>query len=100
MTGHLVFSTLHTVSAVATVSRLREMGAPGYLLAAALIGIMAQRLVRRICDSCKEPVELSPGQRAWLNAQVGIERGKAVEFVRGRGCNHCLLTGYRGRIGV
>ena len=100
MTGHLVFSTLHTVSAVATVSRLREMGAPGYLLAAALIGIIAQRLVRRICDSCKEPVELSPGQRAWLNAQVGIERGKAIKFVRGRGCNHCLLTGYRGRIGV
>jgi MSHA biogenesis protein MshE len=100
MTGHLVFSTLHTVSAVATVSRLREMGAPGYLLAAALIGIMAQRLVRRICDSCKEPVELSPGQRAWLNAQVGLERGKGAKFVRGRGCNHCLLTGYRGRIGV
>ena len=100
MTGHLVFSTLHTVSAVATVSRLREMGAPGYLLAAALIGIMAQRLVRRICDSCKEPVEPSPGQRAWLHAQVGIERGKAIKFVRGRGCNHCLLSGYRGRIGV
>ncbi len=100
MTGHLVFSTLHTVSAVATVSRLREMGAPGYLLAAALNGIIAQRLVRRICDSCKERVEMSPGQRAWLNAQVGIERGKAVQFVRGRGCNHCLLTGYRGRIGV
>ena len=100
MTGHLVFSTLHTVSAVATVSRLREMGAPGYLLAAALNGIIAQRLVRRICDSCKERVEMSPGQRAWLNAQVGIERGKAIQFVRGRGCNHCLLTGYRGRIGV
>ena len=100
MTGHLVFSTLHTVSAVATVSRLREMGAPGYLLAAALNGIIAQRLVRRICDSCKERVEPSPGQMAWLNAQLGIERSKAIKFVRGRGCNHCLLTGYRGRIGV
>ncbi len=100
MTGHLVFSTLHTVSAVATVSRLREMGAPGYLLAAALHGIIAQRLVRRVCDSCKERVQLSPGQRAWLHAQVGMERGKACKFLRGRGCNHCLLTGYRGRIGV
>ena len=100
MTGHLVFSTLHTVSAVATVSRLREMGAPGYLLAAALIGIIAQRLVRRVCDSCKETVELSPGQRAWWNAQVGSQRGKKYEFVRGRGCNYCLMTGYRGRIGV
>jgi len=100
MTGHLVFSTLHTVSAVATVSRLREMGAPGYLLAAALNGIIAQRLVRRICESCKESVELSPGQRAWLNAQIGSEHHKLDKLARGRGCNHCLFTGYRGRIGV
>jgi MSHA biogenesis protein MshE len=100
MTGHLVFSTLHTVSAVATVSRLREMGAPGYLLAAALNGIIAQRLVRRICESCKERVELSSGQRAWLKAQIGRKSIKLDKIMRGRGCNHCLLTGYRGRIGV
>lgn len=100
MTGHLVFSTLHTVSAVATISRLRDMDAPGYLLAAALNGIIAQRLIRRVCDSCKETVELRPGQRAWLTAQLGIERGKSLTLVRGRGCNYCYLTGYRGRIGV
>ncbi len=100
MTGHLVFSTLHTVSAAATVSRLREMDAPGYLLAAALSGIIAQRLIRRVCDSCKENVELSPGQRAWLTAQFGIKRGRSLTLVRGRGCNYCYLTGYRGRIGV
>jgi len=100
MTGHLVFSTLHTVNAVATVSRLREMGAPGYLLAAALTGIIAQRLIRRVCDSCKERVELNAREQAWLDGQAVVGSGKAGQFMRGRGCNHCLQTGYRGRIGV
>lgn len=100
MTGHLVFSTLHTVSAVATANRLFDMGAPGYLVAAALHSIIAQRLVRRICDSCSEPDELTPGQLAWLHAEVGEERASELEFKRGRGCNYCHLSGYRGRIGV
>ena len=77
MTGHLVFSTLHTVNAVATVSRLLEMGAPGYLLAAALNGIIAQRLIRRVCDNCKESVELTPGEQAWLSGQQVAGHGKA-----------------------
>ena len=100
MTGHLVFSTLHTVSAIATVSRLMEMGAPGYLLAAALNGIIAQRLIRRVCDKCKQPVELTPRQQAWLAGQEVEGQGKAGKFTRGKGCNNCLRTGYRGRIGV
>ncbi|MBT8103858.1 MAG: GspE/PulE family protein [Gammaproteobacteria bacterium] len=100
MTGHLVFSTLHTVSAVATASRLFDMGAPGYLIGAALQGIVAQRLVRRVCDSCAEPVELSPGQSAWLKAQIGSKVAAKASFVQGRGCNYCQLTGFRGRIGV
>ena len=100
MTGHLVFSTLHTVNAVATANRLLDMGAPGYLIGAALQGIVAQRLVRRICDSCAEPIDLSPGQSAWLTAQLGSKRAAKTEFLRGRGCNYCQLTGYRGRIGV
>ena len=100
MTGHLVFSTLHTVSAVATANRLLDMGAPGYLIGAALQGIVAQRLVRRVCESCAEPVELSPGQTAWLKAQLGSKRAGNASFVHGRGCNYCQLTGYRGRIGV
>ncbi len=100
MTGHLVFSTLHTVNAMATASRLLDMGAPGYLIGAALQGIVAQRLVRRVCESCAEPIELSPGQSAWLKAQVGAKRSAKLEFQRGRGCNYCQLTGYRGRIGV
>ncbi len=100
MTGHLVFSTLHTVSAAATVNRLLDMGAPGYLIAAALQGIVAQRLVRRVCSSCAEPAELTPRQHAWLLAQLGAEAAAKASFVRGRGCNYCHLTGYRGRIGV
>ena len=100
MTGHLVFPTLHTVSAVATVSRLLEMGAPGYLLAAALNGIIAQRLIRRVCDQCKTPVELTPRQQAWLSGQQVGRAGKAGKFTVGKGCNNCLQTGYRGRIGV
>ncbi|MEX2258372.1 MAG: ATPase, T2SS/T4P/T4SS family [Woeseia sp.] len=100
MTGHLVFSTVHTVSAPATVNRLLDMGAPGYLIAAALNGIVAQRLVRRVCDSCREPVSPTPGQESWLKAQLGKAYPADAEFVRGRGCNYCYLTGYRGRIGV
>jgi MSHA biogenesis protein MshE len=100
MTGHLVFSTLHTVNAIATVSRLFEMGAPGYLLAAALNGIIAQRLIRRVCDNCKVNVELTPGEQAWLSGQKVGGHGKAGKFTRGSGCNHCLQTGYHGRIGV
>ena len=100
MTGHLVFSTLHTVNAIATVSRLFEMGAPGYLLAAALNGIIAQRLIRRVCDNCKVNVELTPGEQAWLSGQQVGGHGKAGKFTRGSGCNHCLQTGYRGRLGV
>ncbi len=100
MTGHLVFSTLHTVSAVATANRLLDMGAPGYLIGAALQGIVAQRLVRRVCESCAEPAELSAGQSAWLRAQLGSARAGDSTFVAGRGCNYCQLTGYRGRIGV
>jgi MSHA biogenesis protein MshE len=100
MTGHLVFSTLHTVNAVATVSRLLEMGAPGYLLAAAVNGIIAQRLIRRVCDKCKVPVELTPRQQAWLSGQQVGRAGKAGKFTQGKGCNNCLNTGYRGRIGV
>ncbi|MCB1843539.1 MAG: Flp pilus assembly complex ATPase component TadA, partial [Halioglobus sp.] len=100
MTGHLVFSTLHTVSAAATVNRLLDMGAPGYLIAAALQGIVAQRLVRRVCDSCKEPLTPSASQEAWLAAQLGEDMAAKARFVRGRGCNYCYLTGYRGRIGV
>ncbi|MBT8136521.1 MAG: GspE/PulE family protein, partial [Gammaproteobacteria bacterium] len=74
MTGHLVFSTLHTISAPGAVHRLLDMGAPPYLVAAALHGILAQRLVRRVCEHCSEPAQLNPHQRVWLEALLGLEQ--------------------------
>ncbi|ROR34203.1 GspE/PulE family protein [Inmirania thermothiophila] len=100
MTGHFVLSTLHTNDAVATASRLIDMGGEGYLVAAALRGIVAQRLVRRVCDACRVPDEPLPQTRAWLEALEIPFEGEEAGFVRGRGCPRCNNTGYRGRIGV
>ncbi|WP_376690402.1 GspE/PulE family protein [Wenzhouxiangella sp. EGI_FJ10409] len=100
MTGHLVLSTLHTNSAPATVMRLVDMGAQGFMVAAALDGVIAQRLVRRVCDSCGEEVEPKSGQLAWLKARAGDEDIDGIRFKAGRGCAYCSNTGYRGRIGV
>ncbi len=103
-TGHLVFSTLHTNNAVGAVSRLVEMGVEPFLIASSLIGVLAQRLVRRICEQCKEidpaPDESSLAQLANDNR---IEIGKlknSVKFYKGRGCQRCRKTGYRGRVGI
>jgi MSHA biogenesis protein MshE len=100
MTGHFVFSTLHTINAVATVNRLLDMGAPGYMIAAAVNGVVAQRLVRRVCQDCAQPAAPSPNELAWL---ASCRPGLAVErhkFVAGAGCTYCNLTGYRGRVAV
>lgn len=100
ITGHLVFSTLHTMSAVATIERLLDMGAPGYMIATAVHAIVAQRLIRRVCDDCGESVEPTANQMAWLGAQIGVERARAMQFRAGNGCTYCNLTGYRGRTAV
>jgi MSHA biogenesis protein MshE len=100
MTGHLVLSTLHTNSAPATVMRLVDMGAQGFMVAAALDGVIAQRLVRRVCDSCGEETEPDHGQLAWVRARLGDEAADGIRFRSGRGCAYCSNTGYRGRIGV
>jgi MSHA biogenesis protein MshE len=99
ITGHLVLSTLHTNDAITSGSRLVDMGAEGYLAAAALRAIVAQRLVRRICDSCQEPHAADVRERVWLTT-LGGPAAADREFFRGRGCTHCNGTGYRGRIGV
>ncbi|HET7370712.1 MAG TPA: GspE/PulE family protein [Gammaproteobacteria bacterium] len=97
MTGHLVLSTLHTNDAISTVNRLRDMGAQGYLVAAALNGVIAQRLVRRVCDGCAQPYQPSGQETAWLRALTG---GQTPALKHGHGCAYCNNTGYRGRIGV
>jgi MSHA biogenesis protein MshE len=100
MTGHLVFSTLHTMNAVSTVSRLLDMGAQGYLIASALDGVLAQRLVRRICENCAHPAELPVHQTVWLSQYLTPAQIAQSQFTEGLGCTYCNMTGYRGRIGV
>jgi type IV pilus assembly protein PilB len=94
LTGHLVLSTLHTNSAVATVARLLEMSLEPYLLASSVLGIVAQRLVRRICSTCRAEVSTPPALRAMFRD------GEPQTFFRGVGCPDCRGTGFRGRIGI
>jgi MSHA biogenesis protein MshE len=101
MTGHLVFSTLHTINAIATVHRLLDMGAEGFLIASALNAILAQRLIRRICSDCSAPAELSPRQQAFVHAHSHRKLfDNATVFHSGTGCTYCNMTGYNGRIGI
>jgi MSHA biogenesis protein MshE len=99
MTGHLVLSTLHTNDAVSTALRLIDMGVAPYMVAASLRGVVSQRLVRRICESCAEPFELPAAAKAIVRAEMGA-RADGLQFKRGRGCSHCNASGYLGRIGI
>jgi type IV pilus assembly protein PilB len=94
LTGHLVLSTLHTNSAVATIARLLDMGLEPYLLASSVIGIIAQRLVRRICSTCRDEVQTPPALQAMFRD------GEPKSYFRGRGCHDCRGTGFRGRLGI
>jgi MSHA biogenesis protein MshE len=100
ITGHLVFSTLHTMSAVATIDRLIDMGAPAYMVAAAVHAVLAQRLVRRVCADCTEKYLPDANDLAWLSAQVGERAAAAMSFKHGLGCGYCHMTGYRGRVAI
>lgn len=99
LTGHLVLSTLHTNDAVSTPVRLLDMGVPRYMVATSLQAVLAQRLVRVICESCSEPYTLKPNEQEWLKVELGDTVG-ARKYLHGRGCTHCNGTGYRGRTGV
>lgn len=98
LTGHLVFSTLHTNDASGAIARLLEMGVEDYLLASSLIGVIAQRLVRVICDRCKVPYTSKGLESQGLNGPP-LTPGEAQSF-RGEGCEACASTGYRGRTGI
>jgi len=99
LTGHIVFSTLHTNDAPSTITRLRDMGIPEFLITATVEGILAQRLVRRICSNCREQIEVSEEQLAHLGYEER-EDVQQLKFFRGRGCDVCNNTGYKGRIGL
>ena len=99
MTGHLVLSTLHTNDASSTPLRLMDMGVPRYMVGSSLQAVLAQRLVRVICESCTGPYELSPTEHEWLRAELH-EHVDSTPFFHGKGCSHCNGMGYRGRTGV
>ncbi len=95
ITGHLVLSTIHTNSAIATLDRLLDIGVEPYLIASALKGVIAQRLLRKICPNCKE--SYTPDEDELISMGLDPDKSKDVKFYRGRGCPDCLNTGYRGR---
>ena len=101
LTGHLVLSTVHTNSAAATVTRLIEMGAKDYLISSTMSGVISQRLVRKLCDDCKE--EYSPtmeeASKILINEEEAVKLTK-TKIYRNKGCNNCDFSGYNGRLGV
>jgi type II secretory ATPase GspE/PulE/Tfp pilus assembly ATPase PilB-like protein len=109
LTGHLVFTTLHTNSAPETVTRLLEMGMDPFNFADSLLGVLAQRLVRTLCPKCRTPY--MPEEREFeemssaygkdaFSAQMGVSYSKDFRLYRGAGCDYCNNTGYRGRMGI
>jgi len=98
LTGHLVFSTLHTNDAPSAVTRMVDMGVPNYLVASSVVAVMAQRLVRVNCARCKAPFEVS--RAVMEDAGITPEDVERATFMKGRGCSYCQKSGYRGRIGI
>ncbi|MDP8224110.1 MAG: type IV-A pilus assembly ATPase PilB [Candidatus Lernaella stagnicola] len=98
LTGHMVLSTLHTNDAPSSVNRLLNMGIEPFLVTASIVLIQAQRLVRKICETCKEPVEISP--QVFKDIQVSDEQAHSMSAHKGAGCMKCSKTGYRGRIAL
>jgi type IV pilus assembly protein PilB len=98
LTGHMVFSTLHTNDSPSTITRLKDMGVPTFLITATVEAILAQRLVRRICSACRE--EVPPAEE--LLTDLGLSAADVADkrFFRGRGCDTCNNTGYKGRVGL
>ncbi len=98
LTGHLVFSTLHTNDAPSAITRLIDMGVPSYLVASSVVAIMAQRLVRVVCQKCKQPY--NPSEATLQAAGITPEMMTRANFSRGRGCGNCQGGGFRGRLGI
>ena len=112
LTGHLVLSTIHTNSAVGTITRLMDMGTQSFLITATVNAIIAQRLVRRICTECKEEIPLTPELEVKLKKGIGtmndeertsagiIDLNQKITVHKGKGCEHCNYSGYKGRVGL
>ena len=98
LTGHTVFSTLHTNDAASTITRMRDMGLEPFLITATVEAVLAQRLVRRICTNCRE--EFHPTAEILLELELTPEIAKTMKFFYGKGCDRCADTGYKGRLGI
>jgi type IV pilus assembly protein PilB len=98
LTGHLVFSTLHTNDAASTITRMKDMGVPTFLITATVEAVLAQRLVRRICSQCREPTK--PTEEMFYELGADADEMADKKFYRGRGCDVCNNTGYKGRVGL
>src|SRR5205085_10344299 len=98
LTGHMVFSTLHTNDAPTSITRLRDMGVEPYLITATLEGILAQRLVRKICQDCKQQFE--PSEEMLMELNMSRPDAKKMKFFYGAGCERCNNMGYKGRMGI
>jgi type IV pilus assembly protein PilB len=98
LTGHLVFSTLHTNDAPGAITRMVDMGVPAYLVASSVIAVMAQRLVRVVCVKCKQPY--MPTESQLDAAGISSEMAGRATFMKGKGCGYCQKSGYRGRMGI
>jgi type IV pilus assembly protein PilB len=98
LTGHLVFSTLHTNDAPSSITRMTDMKVPGYLVATSVIGVLAQRLVRTICSRCKQP--WTPSEIVLRDAGISPKVAATATFMKGKGCNYCSKSGHKGRIGI
>jgi len=96
LTGHLVLSTLHTNTALGAINRLRDMGVESFLLSTSLIGLIAQRLVRRLCDACKSPHDLTADECQMM----GLPTDSKQQIFEAVGCKECKQLGYRGRTGI
>ena len=97
LTGHLVLSSIHANDAVGVVLRLLDLGVEPFLVSSALIGVVAQRMVRRVCPNCGRPVKASPDENLIYMQETGDTR---EEFIHGAGCKSCAGSGYRGRTGI
>ena len=98
LTGHLVLSSLHATDAASALHRFLDMGIESFLIASSVLGVVGQRLVRRICPACRAPYEPSADELAFYEAMAAASR--RTMFFHGEGCNFCASTGYPGRIGV
>jgi type IV pilus assembly protein PilB len=98
LTGHLVFSTLHTNDAPGAITRMIDMGVPAYLVSSSIIAVLAQRLVRVVCSKCKQPFK--PSEAVLKIAGITPEMAAGATFMKGKGCANCTKSGYKGRLGI